>query len=902
MKKIVFGLQLDNKVPPIGMGSEGIDYFFGPQQFTVWLEKRCGIKQPEQNQETLRTEVYRQHLKSVLQEFPEAFYSKSFSADPFATAQTILNLRDELLLAGWNGKSDQLTPKRLFMLSNIEKTVQKNSFWPKGWADRQHYLIDKLPFKGAGNLMVFLVEPPDLLPSYWQMVFSVLEGNGTQINQIPSFPCADEKSDLGQFQRFICAESDIDKQKLKAKGDGTLCLFTGKRDTELASWFAKWLIENKSWFPVLLLPDKTRTLDNALISEGLPSLGLQTRSDARPVLQLLKLVPEFLWQPIDPVKLLAFLTLPLQPVPRQLAKKLASILAKKPGLFSLEWNEVLCKTEETELPEVWQEIKKEYDFWFLRNRYSSKDLVPKTELIELFTHIYTWSQSEINDHESKLSIGSQTQTILKLLENLPETSLSQLEIVRIMRTALEPIARSPFQAQKNHIKVTHHATTLLEPVEDLIWWTFTEKERDYFFSRWYADELHYLQSNGVHPDLPSKENQRISWYRKQAFLKTKERLFLFLPQRVEGAEIQPFPLFGDLNACFEGLEPFQISLDIHKYTPQVHPDINLLSNFNLPQVQLINPSIAVTPDPFIHLNQMNELPERKVESFTSLESLFYYPHKWAFQYKLGLYKADSLDMVDDKRLYGNLAHRLFEQLFKNPACWFENENYIQQWMEESIPPLFEQEGATLLLYGKEPERVSLLRKLSHALLTFIQVMKRSGWEPEAVEKKLSGQFCEIDISGYADLILKRGNDRAVIDLKWSGKKYRMDMLKNKEDLQLALYHSLLNQNGIFDNIYTGFYIIESAQLLSRNMEVFSDTSKSESLENPAITYAHIIHKMNHTFKWRKEQLSDGQIEIRNKQNSKTLEEHYGAILNDLLEMKSEDSKFDDFKTLVNIPQ
>ena len=35
MKKIVFGLQLDNKVPPIGMGEDGINYFSGPQQFTI---------------------------------------------------------------------------------------------------------------------------------------------------------------------------------------------------------------------------------------------------------------------------------------------------------------------------------------------------------------------------------------------------------------------------------------------------------------------------------------------------------------------------------------------------------------------------------------------------------------------------------------------------------------------------------------------------------------------------------------------------------------------------------------------------------------------------------------------------------------------------------------------------
>jgi hypothetical protein len=62
MKKIVFGLQLDNKVPPIGMGEDGINYFSGPQQFTIFLEKRFGIKPPDDNQVAIRTDVYRQHL------------------------------------------------------------------------------------------------------------------------------------------------------------------------------------------------------------------------------------------------------------------------------------------------------------------------------------------------------------------------------------------------------------------------------------------------------------------------------------------------------------------------------------------------------------------------------------------------------------------------------------------------------------------------------------------------------------------------------------------------------------------------------------------------------------------------------------------------------------------------
>lgn len=372
MKKIVFGLQLDNKVPPIGMGEENIEYFCGPQQFTILLEKRFGIKPPDDQQVAIRTDVYRQHLASHLSEHPDAFFRHSFSADPFATAQTLLNLRDALKQAGWKGADNEDAPPRIRTLSLIEDDLNKNKFWPKGWTDRQLDILEKIPFKVIRQLVIYLVEPFDLLPVYWQQVLSGLENNGAQIQQISSDPAGSEDSDLAQFQRFIHTLPSGDTPKLKAKGDGSLCLFTGKRDTELAGWLAKWLNENHSWDPILLLPDKTRTLDNALILEGLPSLGLQTRSDARPVLQLLKLVPEFLWQPLDPVKLLAFLTLPQQPIPWDLSKILASNLASKPGLFGQDWHDELTKFRESVSPEIWDDMKKEYDFLVYQETIFSK--------------------------------------------------------------------------------------------------------------------------------------------------------------------------------------------------------------------------------------------------------------------------------------------------------------------------------------------------------------------------------------------------------------------------------------------------------------------------------------------------------------------------------------------------
>ena len=155
MKKSVFGLQLDNKVPPIGMGEDSIDYYCGPQQFTILLEKRFGVKPPDDQQVAIRTDVYRQHLAKYLSEHSDAFFRHSFSADPFATAQTLLNLRDALKQAGWKGADNEDAPIRIRTLSLIEDDLNKNKFWPKGWTDRQLDILEKIPFKVIRHLLIY---------------------------------------------------------------------------------------------------------------------------------------------------------------------------------------------------------------------------------------------------------------------------------------------------------------------------------------------------------------------------------------------------------------------------------------------------------------------------------------------------------------------------------------------------------------------------------------------------------------------------------------------------------------------------------------------------------------------------------------------------------------------------
>ena len=72
---------------------------------------------------------------------------------------------------------------------------------------------------------------------------------------------------------------------------------------------------------------------------GLPRLGFSAPSPHRALLQVLPLAFALAWNPPDPKSLLDFLLLPMSPLPRWAANRLASRVAETPGVGGPLWQE-----------------------------------------------------------------------------------------------------------------------------------------------------------------------------------------------------------------------------------------------------------------------------------------------------------------------------------------------------------------------------------------------------------------------------------------------------------------------------------------------------------------------------------------------------------------------------------
>ena len=893
--QINFGLTFDQDTYPLHPLASIHIHQVGMEKLLLLLEEQLGIPYLFGHQEHLRIEQYRQSLIEHQNDHPRVFYSASLEASPFATTVELLDRRDELLLAGWNFEINGDMPAKLKTYAQVEVCLQKIDRKIPGIADRYARALHLLKERRLPIQSFHHHEPFEFLPPVIQRLIQILASQKVLCLPFPESEVK-AKGDLGVLQNALRKNNF---EPIQAKGDGSLLILRSERETTLAEWTAKLMAGNPDFAPSFIIPDKSGIIDNAFIQEGLPSLGIQSVSIARPALQILKLIPVFLWHPIDPFKMLEFLSLALKPLDDNLARSIALFLAEKPGINSDSWRLMIKQffaNIEDEKPAKQQEIQQQYHFWFGRKRFPVHQLIPKREPIEIYRYLSTWATTAFDENGSNntslIVLKEQAKRIYELLESLPEEQLSYLELENIVRTIYQPAPVQIQDKQVGHFPFVNHAGSIANPVNALVWWNFTTLDQEHFFSKWSNKERNWLSNAGVFLQSPQMKNKLTVWQRKRPFLQAKERIILLLPAGNEGKEIAPHPSFGYLEAKFKNLE----SLIFHIKEAS---DIERFSQYFTPPNEVsLSPRILEGPKAFIHTQQQSLYQNQEHESFTSLNALFYYPHKWVFRYRAQLKKPSILSVVRERTLMGNLAHRFFEKLLRKDLQSL-NKKQVYQLVDEGIYSLLAQEGSILLLYGKEPERIDFINKLKYASWSIISYIRNNDWQVEQTEKLVEGHFAGKPIKGRADLVLKRDNERAIIDLKWSKSIYKEREIKNFEDLQLTLYTHITNDKEA-PHPTAAYFIINEGKMIARTQDAFKEITPVLSDVNFEAVNQSILDKMEKTYQWRIQQLSQNSVEVRCEATVNELEEIYGSELLELLEMKTNDAYFDDYKVLIGL--
>ena len=895
-----FGLKFDDLVyQPDTDGAT-----LGPKKLLSLLETWLCLAGNNEDNEYLRVERYRQALKKYLKEDSKAFFAASFAADAFSTANVMLQRRDELLLGGWNFKSNTAQlPERLGVWAKLETYLPELGNMPRGTADliaeitAQLYLF-KLPLT-----KVLLYDNFEDLPFHWQRIFNILKSQEIiiQNNTIEQQKIIDNDTDLDALRQKLHSNSI---GKTIAKIDGSLLIVKAKRETDLAEWLAKIKLENPRFQPLCLVPETNRALDAAFGMEGLPAFGIASSSSARPVLQLLKLVTVFLWKPLNPYRILEFLSLSLKPLDDRLAQVIAQVMAEKPGMYSTLWGARLNQFWEGLEKKVSsgknidiQGIRRQYEFWFDRRRYDSTQRVPKNEAIAIFDYLSKWAIDTNSQKKtaSLMALATQSEKIKEFLEELPERDLSNLELERIIRTIYKPSPVVLEEKQVNSLQHLHSEGAFAAGHERLVWWNFTDHSSTPSLTFWRREELDFLAKAEVFLESKEKENRIQLRHSQRPILATNKQILFLVPQTINGKDAVEHPLMGYLHATFESITPLIFDLDNPNFC-----ESEISAFFRLPIKQSIEKQEIRGTEPFISIPELSNIQSlRDYETLTSLEDLLYYPYKWAFKYKAKLSASAILSIAKDSRLMGNLAHRAFELILReNFASWSQAQ--VNTWVSENMPDIMFKEGATLLMYGKEQEREMFYNRLRYAVWSLISMINNNNWHVVATEQAMDGTFCESNIKGKADLILERGEGEfAIVDLKWSGISSRKNALNNMEDLQLVMYAALLAQA---QTPHTAYFIIDKGKMLSRNALAFKEAEViNKNNTNTNELHNQIYSRMEATYRWRKSQLERGMIEVRTATTAFELERYYEQTdenLLEMLEMKLDNAQWDEFGVVV----
>ena len=819
---VVLGRTLDGgSLPTVlhGCNASAGRLHLGPTGFLTRLEQSLGIP-TRLTHEPVRVAEYAKRL--AVHDDGKQFYSASRRADPWRVARKLLTLRDELMSAGWNGKLPASGSLRLKAFADSEGISREHPLAP-GFPDRLLKVIERLRLIPPGIGRLDLIDPPSSFPKLWRDVFDALARNGTEVQQRTE-PSLQASGDLGLAQKSLRGEPSD-----KVKGDGSLLKIEAKTLMEAAeatSACLASLLRNKNPQSIVLIRDgdarASLVLESTLRKYDLPSTGLTLESSHRPATQVLPLFLGLAWEPVDPDLLLQFLTLPSSPLPAIARESLREALRAAPGYGSQAWQQaragIFDRVSEKYGVDEATEVERRLKYWLdgvARTR--GTEAMPVRQAIQLTRQVEDWANRRAHAAETDpffVQAKEQASVMCRLLELHPRDSITRLELGRLLFDILQTGISYEVSGKENgSINLVSSPASLFGQVPVVIWWQCVGSSATVPPKRfWTDDEVQALKKDGCDLLSPTDlllENAR-AW--RRPVLCATQSLILVQPEQVFGEVQESHPIWNEIAMKVAPTEAEQLPITatigslLGGNQFPLTPVQRTRKYFPQPKSLWSIPSVYLTARP--------------IESPTSLEILLGCPLKWTLQYKARL--RDSLQVIVERELlYGNLAHQLAGDYLRN----FIGQELPQPAIaREAITRLFDQrvaaEAATLIKPGMDRERTYVRQTMSRAVGVLVELLDRGGYRIDSIEEEHADSFVLGQLQGRTDLIVRRTKDgmKAIIDLKWSGDKRKIEALKNGTALQLAAYSYFVRTKDLWPS--TAYFIFPTAQLYSTNQMDF----------------------------------------------------------------------------------
>lgn len=858
-----FGLDFDGRQPTSAETSLGF-VVAGPSLFLSILETQLGII-PAVAPGGTRIVQYRACLREM--DSPKRFYHRSFEVDEIGVARALLQWRDTWYMAGWRGTFNGPVSQRLQDMAAVEAIACKAVSPSVG--QRLSFILDALVRRKTQIEKVELIDAFNDYPYLWRQVLEKLNTQGLETD--PKAIGAKAVSDLARLQQALVSDR-TQSPKIGLIEDGSVLVMRAGSRANSARLMAEYLKKNKKWKSSVIVGAHGHIFDQAIESLDLPKCGFAPLSVWRPPLQILPLALALLWNPVDPEVLAQFLNLPIAPLPKRVRARLSPVVINYPGIGGHEWQRTIEGILASERDEHGADEKKlealakDIDYWLTPQRFDPEPGANTSAVAERCRRVADYLAIRLGtarDEATQLFLSSahgQTSDFaaaVDQLDNQGKTVISRQQLERLLRFTTgvgSPLA--------DHIAEVGHALSAENPavftnsVDEVIWWDLSMLDLPGPMP-WSRLEAKELEAQGVCLSDLMAEPQRLAKTWARPIQSARQRIVFVLHSGDENHH----PIWDQICSVCSGWQVVQID-DLLRSGQLVNG--LKVGTKKAPKNQL------PTLQRWWQLPESRFLGLRDKESYSSLDAFIKSPYQWVLAHKAKLYAGGLGAPVAGNQLKGNLVHRLIELFFNEHRDWQKmNNNHIRGWQEGILPRLLAEEGASLLMPGMVAEKEKFHQIALRALIALVENLKKARIADIRVEQFVIAPFIGGQLEGYIDLLLTthKGKEN-VVDVKWSGLRYRSEDLKNNRAFQLAVYAFLRkNSAGLSFWPAQANFIIEDARILAHDNNSFSQAVVVASASGEGAS--DLWDRFEETWRWRRAQLDRGLVEVTVKDTEQT---------------------------------
>jgi len=835
MIKIVYRPEYDEEIflgdQPRVMGTE----YLGTKGLLQELGLRLGLPT------TAKADVEREadYHNAMQKHLSGTLFEKAAHIDPFGVASKLLHWRDDLLMAGWDGKMTEAKLTKLSVLANIETDFHSKGA-PDYWREVYEACKDKSLADCVSDIQIDC--PWSEIPTLVQRTLEQIEKHGTTLHKtVP------ETTDPAQL--------DVNKIKLLEFDDVN----------EAYEWMAQ--VAELPKDTVIVNRDNMR-LNYTLYTWDKPAVHASLTQSNPQLLQLFKLSMSVFDRPVNIYNLVSYLQLPMSPIPAKLRYELAHVLLKNGGFgekkkrddgqWRDDWEDTIASFEflNDEGKATPQAKAKKMPFInVIRKPYDSG--IPKEDLVDYITQLQQWvrgfngmndmPEERIKQLHGLSDLLSSFSTATTLLPN----PIAYDDIEKLLLQIYRPMNYALQQPERGSLNVINDVRCMAIPANTLVWLDCQAEDTEidpYDFLN--SDERAYLDYNNVQlPDfgqhLKTLRNERI-----RLLNAVKEQVILVRSAYDGTTRLSEHSMVAEANYMNGGKMPSD------------NPD----NIFKMQSEKTITNPIDHYQSEFAY--ELGPLAyEGRKESNTSIDTLIQLPFNYVMQHVAKLPLPDDEQLKSTYLTKGLVAHYFFQHIVKDgEKNYSKMRNLTENEFDQRLDDAINATGLILLQPENASELHNFKEDLKESMLALISIMEQLKLKPEGCELPFPTNENDAlsleDIGAFGAridfLMTNSQGDYVIFDFKWSFSKRYKEKLEQNNAIQLELYRQTVLATYPGKRVVgVGYYLMPVKQLITSDFDEIEGSSLIKHIDG---VDGDLFEKIKNAYQYRMEEIKRGHIE------------------------------------------